>query len=59
VSVQEGGLNSGFMMAHVTAAALTSENKVLCHPASIDTISTSAAKEGMHGCGWEPQSDSC
>jgi histidine ammonia-lyase len=42
---KEGGLNSGFMIAHCTAAALTSENKTLCHPASIDTISTSAAKE--------------
>jgi histidine ammonia-lyase len=40
-----GGLNSGFMMVHVTAAALTSENKVLVHPSSSDTISTSAAKE--------------
>jgi histidine ammonia-lyase len=43
--VEHGGLNSGFMIAHCTAAALTSENKTLCHPASIDTISTSAAKE--------------
>lgn len=43
--VKEGGLNSGFMIAHCTSAALVSENKVLCHPASIDTISTSAAKE--------------
>jgi len=43
--VQEGGLNSGFMIAHCTAAALVSENKVLCHPASCDSISTSAAKE--------------
>jgi histidine ammonia-lyase len=41
----EAGLNSGFMMAHVTAAALTSENKVLAHPASVDTIPTSAGKE--------------
>ncbi len=40
-----GGLNSGFMIAHCTAAALVSENKVLCHPASVDSISTSAAKE--------------
>ena len=39
------GLNSGFMMAHVTAAALVSENKVLCHPSSIDTIPTSAGQE--------------
>jgi len=39
------GLHSGFMLAHVTAAALVSENKVLAHPASVDTIPTSAAKE--------------
>lgn len=43
--VPNGGLNSGFMIAHCTAAALCSENKVLCHPASVDTISTSGAKE--------------
>lgn len=43
--VKEGGLNSGFMIAHCTAAALTSENKTLCFPASCDTISTSSAKE--------------
>jgi histidine ammonia-lyase len=42
---REGGLNSGFMIAHVTAAALTSENKVLAHPASVDSIPTSANKE--------------
>jgi histidine ammonia-lyase len=42
---QDAGLNSGFMMAHVTAAALVSENKVLAHPASVDTIPTSAGKE--------------
>jgi histidine ammonia-lyase len=42
---KEGGFNSGFMMVHVTAAALVSENKTLCHPASVDSISTSAAKE--------------
>ena len=39
------GLHSGFMIAHVTAAALVSENKVLAHPASVDTVPTSAAKE--------------
>jgi len=39
------GLNSGFMMAQVTAAALASENKTLAHPASVDTIPTSADKE--------------
>jgi len=43
--VKEGGLNSGFMIAHCTAASLVSENKVLAHPASVDSISTSAAKE--------------
>jgi histidine ammonia-lyase len=41
----EGGLRSGFMMAHVSAAALASENKSLAHPASVDTIPTSANKE--------------
>ncbi len=39
------GLNSGFMMAQVTAAALTSENKVLAHPASVDSIPTSGNQE--------------
>ena len=39
------GLNSGFMLAQVTAAALVSENKVLSHPASVDSIPTSANKE--------------
>uniref|UniRef100_A0A4W4DP56 Histidine ammonia-lyase n=1 Tax=Electrophorus electricus TaxID=8005 RepID=A0A4W4DP56_ELEEL len=43
--VKEGGFNSGFMIAHCTAAALVSENKVLCHPASVDSLSTSAATE--------------
>jgi histidine ammonia-lyase len=43
--VKEGGLNSGFMIAHCTAAALVSENKVLCHPSSVDSISTSGGKE--------------
>src|SRR5438045_6121804 len=38
------GLNSGFMMAQVTAAALVSENKVLAHPASVDSITTSGNK---------------
>lgn len=41
----DAGLNSGFMMAQVTAAALVSENKTLCHPASVDSIPTSADKE--------------
>ncbi len=39
------GLNSGFMMAQVTAAALVSENKVFAHPASVDSITTSGNKE--------------
>ncbi|ETO36200.1 hypothetical protein RFI_00862 [Reticulomyxa filosa] len=54
--VKNGGLNSdtffcynifgkGFMLAHCTAASLVSENKVLCHPSSIDSLSTSGAKE--------------
>ncbi|MBU0992707.1 MAG: histidine ammonia-lyase [Proteobacteria bacterium] len=41
----DGGLNSGFMIAQYTAAALVSENKVLCHPACVDSIPTSANKE--------------
>ncbi len=43
--VEQGGVNSGFMIAQVTAAALASENKGLAHPASIDTIPTSANQE--------------
>ncbi|HVR43752.1 MAG TPA: histidine ammonia-lyase [Thermoanaerobaculia bacterium] len=43
--VAEGGLHSGFMMAQVTAAALVSESKSLAHPASVDSIPTSAGKE--------------
>ena len=43
--VSDGGLNSGFMMAQVTAAALASENKSLAHPASVDSIPTSANQE--------------
>jgi histidine ammonia-lyase len=43
--VNESGLNSGFMMAQVTAAALASENKSLAHPASVDSIPTSANQE--------------
>jgi histidine ammonia-lyase len=42
---QGAGLNSGFMMPQVTAAALASENKVLAHPASVDSITTSGNKE--------------
>jgi histidine ammonia-lyase len=43
--VTEGGLNSGFMMAQVTAAALASENKSHAHPASVDSLPTSANQE--------------
>jgi histidine ammonia-lyase len=43
--VKEGGLNSGFMMVQVTAAALASENKSHAHPASVDSIPTSANQE--------------
>ncbi|WP_034388868.1 histidine ammonia-lyase [Deinococcus sp. YIM 77859] len=51
---REGGLNSGYMIAQYTAAALVSENKVLAHPASVDSIPTSANQEdhvsmGAHG----------
>ena len=42
---EEGGLNSGFMIAQVTAASLASANKVLAHPSSVDSIPTSANKE--------------
>jgi histidine ammonia-lyase len=41
----DSGLNSGFMMAQVTAAALVSENKILAHPASVDSIPSSAGRE--------------
>jgi histidine ammonia-lyase len=41
----EGGLNSGLMISQYTAAALVSENKVLAHPASVDSIPTSANQE--------------
>ncbi|XP_063905180.1 histidine ammonia-lyase-like isoform X2 [Zophobas morio] len=43
--VEDGGINSGFMIAHCTAAALVSENKVICHPSSVDSMSTSAGQE--------------
>lgn len=41
----DAGLNSGFMVAHVTAASLASENKSLAHPASVDSLPTSANQE--------------
>jgi histidine ammonia-lyase len=43
--VEHGGVNSGFMVAQVTAAALASENKSLAHPASVDSLPTSANQE--------------
>jgi len=43
--MRETGLNSGFMIPQYTAAALVSENKVLCHPASVDSIPTSLGQE--------------
>jgi histidine ammonia-lyase len=43
--VKESGLNSGFMIAQVTAAALIAENRLLAHPASVDTVPTSANQE--------------
>ncbi len=47
----ESGTNSGFMIAQVTAAALVSENKVLTHPASVDSIPTSANQEDFVSMG--------
>lgn len=43
--VKEGGLNSGFMIAHVTAASCASDNKALSHPHSVDSLPTSANQE--------------
>ncbi|MGL5741405.1 MAG: histidine ammonia-lyase [Legionella sp.] len=43
--IKESGLNSGFMIAHVTAAACASENKALAHPHSVDSLPTSANQE--------------
>ena len=43
--VEHGGVNSGFMVPQVTAAALASENKALAHPASVDSLPTSANQE--------------
>jgi len=42
---RDAGVHSGLMMAHVTAASLVSENKILCHPASVDSIPTEANQE--------------
>jgi len=49
---EKGGTNSGFMMAQCTAAALASENKVLAHPASADSIPTSAGQEDYVSMGF-------
>jgi len=46
------GTNSGYMLAQYTAAAVVSENKVLCHPASVDTIPTSGNQEDHVSMGW-------
>ena len=43
--VEDSGLNSGFMMVQIVAAALASENKTLAHPASVDSLPTSANQE--------------
>jgi histidine ammonia-lyase len=43
--IQDNGLNSGFMIAHITATSLTSENRTLAHPSSVDNIPTSANQE--------------
>jgi histidine ammonia-lyase len=48
---KHGGLNSGYMIAQYTAAALVSENKVLAHPASVDSIPTSANMEDHNSMG--------
>ncbi|WP_133127084.1 histidine ammonia-lyase [Legionella nagasakiensis] len=45
--VKESGLNSGFMIAHVTAAACASDNKALAHPHSVDSLPTSANQEDI------------
>jgi histidine ammonia-lyase len=47
----KGGLNSGYMIAQYTAASLVSENKVLAHPASVDSIPTSANQEDHNSMG--------
>ena len=46
------GTNSGYMLAQYTAASLVSENKVLAHPASVDTIPTSGKQEDHVSMGW-------
>ncbi|MDQ3193706.1 MAG: histidine ammonia-lyase, partial [Bacteroidota bacterium] len=51
VDADKAGLNSGLMIAQYTAAAIVSENKVLCHPASVDSIPTSANQEDHNSMG--------
>ena len=46
---RDSGLHSGFMIAQVASASLVSENKVLCHPASVDSIPSSAGREDHEG----------
>jgi histidine ammonia-lyase len=46
------GMNSGYMLAQYTAASLVAENKVLCHPASVDSIPTSGNQEDHVSMGW-------
>jgi histidine ammonia-lyase len=57
--IKHGGLNSGFMLIQYTAAALTSENKVLAHPASADTIPTSANVEDHVSMGCTAARQAC
>ena len=56
---EHGGLNSGFMITQYTAAALATENKVLAHPASVDTIPTSANVEDHVSMGADRRRSSC
>ena len=49
---RDPGTNSGYMLAQYTAASLVSENKVLAHPASVDTIPTSGNQEDHVSMGW-------
>ncbi len=57
--IKHGGLNSGFMLVQYTAAALASENKVLAHPASVDTIPTSANTEDHVSMGCTAARQAC
>ncbi len=57
--IKHGGLNSGFMLIQYTAAALASENKVLAHPASVDTVPTSANMEDHVSMGCTAARQAC